>query len=632
MDRAKVLVEGFEARAKARIEGQRGKAFEKAEIDYDWNERGNFTRKYAHSINMYAMQAFHLGEGVAEANAGLRELFEHYLGHETDLYEAHSFHWSGALYSRLWSFFGPAGSVAAERIDGETQSVFKRVMFEWSKKASVDLRADTEHIWRFANSENHHAMGIVTTWFFCGVLKDDPVYASEAFEDGRTAGEHYAMWSDYLKAYFRSRAGKGQTVEIASKSYNAHTIQMWYSVYDFAEDSGLSRMAGEFLDLYWATWAEEQIDCVRGGGKTRIYQGPASRTGGGGAVESMARLYLDARDDVEMSSTDWVVVTSGYRIPELVIRLALEVEARGTYEIRQRCMGLQEPGLGVETNPPVVPFRYNGMREDFGGFLRYSYCTPDFVMGTLMMEARPKDDWSPVAAQNRWQGVIFRGHPDAAIVLECRAVDTHMNLNNHQNTVNQHWSVQKKGTLITQKLETGRFSYQTGESRVWISGKGLSEPVEEGGWVWVESEGAYCGVRIEGVPGSRSQVPGEGGGSEYVWEEAGSADGRWLRAVDDLAVIIIEVGRKSEYGSGEGFREAVLGLEMVVEDGVVRYTGLSGDAFAFYTDYSRLPEVNGEAIDLAPGMVYESPWVKSAWDSGVVEVGYGGEEKRLEFE
>ncbi|HAA74467.1 TPA: hypothetical protein DCE37_05020 [Candidatus Latescibacteria bacterium] len=624
----------FEERCAGRIEAQRGKPFEKEEIEWDWNDRGNFTRKYAHSVNMYAMQAFHLGEGLDTANEALRELFEHYLAHETDLYEAHSFHWSGALYARLWSFFsgirlrqgfGETGS----RLDARTRALMLEVMYRWAKKASIDLRADTEHIWRFANSENHHSMGVVTAWFFCGVIKEDEEYTDRQFEDGRTAWEHYVMWSAFLKAYFRSRAANGQTVEIASKNYNAHTVQNWYTVYDFAEDDELRRMAGEFLDLYWASWAEEQIDSVRGGGKTRIYQGPASRTGAGGAVDTMVNLYLDRRDDMRVSPTDWVVITSGYRLPELVVRLALEVEERGAYEVTQRCMGLQEPGLEDETNPPLVPFRYNGMREDFGGFLRYSYCTPEFVMGTLMMEARPREDWSPVAAQNRWQGVIFKGHPDAAIVPECLAVDTHLNLQNHSNTVNQHWSVQKKGTLITQKLETGRFSYQTGESRVWISSKGLSEPVERDGWVFVESEGAYAGVTVISGKGG-SPAPGQSGDCPHCWDEVDD-DGRWLRCLDDLAVIVIEVGRKGDYADGEAFQGAVLEREIEVGEGKVVYRGLGGDEFAFYSDYSGLPEINGEAIDLAPEKVYDSPFVGGEWGSGIVSLRYGGEEKVLEF-
>ena len=196
------------------------------------------------------------------------------------------------------------------------------------------------------------------------------------------------------------------------------------------------------------------------------------------------------------------------------------------------------------------------------------------------------------------------------------AVDSHLSTLGLPNTNNQHWSVQKKGTLITQKLETGRFSYQTGESRVWMSGKGLSEPVERDGWVFVESDGAYAGVRVVG---------------EYAWDESDPEEGRWLRCVDDLSAIVIEVGRKAEYASVEGFQEAVVGTEMKVEDGEVRYQGLSGDRFTLNTDYSSVPEVNGEAVNYAPQYVYDSPHVRSEWDSGVVTVGYGGDEKVLDF-
>lgn len=611
------LNDGFAARAQRRIAAQRNVPFEKAPIEYDWNERGNFTRRYAHSVNTFALRAFFNATNVDAANDELRALFEHYLAHPTDLYEAHSFHWSGALYTRLWSFFGPEGTVGAGRLADETASRFLEVMFAWSKKASGDLNPDASEpaIWRFPNSENHHAMGIVTTWFFCGVLANHEDYRDRAFESGGTAADHREAWTDYLKTYFRARAGRGQSIEIASKNYNAHTIQNWYTVYDFADDAALKRMAGQYLDLYWATWAEEQIDGVRGGGMTRIYQGPRSRTAAGGEVSEMAGLHLDTRDDDRMSTTDWVVSTSDYRMPEAVMALALDVDGRGCYEVSQRCLGLAEPGWERVPNPPVVPFGVSGLRPDFGGFLRYSWCTPDFVIGTLMCEARPIDDWTGTAAQNRWQGVMFRGHPDAAIVPECQAVDTHLNLNNHANTMNQQWSLQKLGTLITQKLRQG-MSRQTGPSRVWISAQGLSDPVEEGDWVFVESDGAYAGVCVADS------------GGEWDGEEEG---GRWLRCREDLSPIVIEVARKADWENFAAFRQAVVGSPMETTGGRLTYTSPSGHAFAFHTDYSALPEVDGETVDLAPGMVYDSPQVRSEWDSGVVTVRYGEGREVLDF-
>ncbi len=614
----KALREGFASRCERMIEAQRGEPFKKAPIDYDWNDRGNFTRKYAHSVTTFAMQALHLNEQVDVANEALQELCQHYLDNPTDLLEAHSFHWSGALYNRLWAFFGETGSVSQNRLDEKTQALLLDVMWHWAEKASPALDPSTDHIWRFPNSENHHAMGIVTTWGFCDVLRKIPAYSDQRFEDDRSAGEHYDAWTAYFKAYFRVRAGKGQSVEIASKSYNAHTIQMWYNLVDFAEDQDLRHLATCFLDLYWVTWAEEQMDGVRGGGKTRIYQGRASRTASGGGVEEMAQLYLSSCLDGKMSSLAWVTTTSSYRMPEEVMALALEVDKRGEYEVIQRCMGLREPGWERIPNHPVVPFGVNGLRGDFGGFLRYSYCTPDFVVGTLMVEPRPNSDWTGVAAQNRWQGVIFRGDPNAAIVPECLAVDTHLNMNYHANTMNQHWSVQKKGTLITQKLACPEFSIQTGDSRVWISSSGLSDPVEASGWVIVQASGAYAGIYVA-----------DGG---YVWDDPPEdGAGRWLRCNNDLSPIVIEVSRKESFDGLHAFQTALLSRTPSLEEGVLRYEGLDRDSFVFYSDYGSLPEIDGTSIDLTPDKVYDSPHVQSDWDSGVVTVSYGESKRELNF-
>jgi hypothetical protein len=40
-----------------------------------------------------------------------------------------------------------------------------------------------------------------------------------------------------------------------------------------------------------------------------------------------------------------------------------------------------------------------------GGILRYSYCTPDYVMGSWMLDTRTS--YAAINTQNRWQGVIF---------------------------------------------------------------------------------------------------------------------------------------------------------------------------------------------------------------------------------
>ena len=610
----RALSDGFPAFSERVIESQKGLPFARKEIVPDSEGRGNRCRAYTNSVTNFAMQAFWLGEQVEEGNQALRDLCAHYLTHHGDLHESHSFHWAGAIFARLWCFFGPDGSRAAGRIDAQTQSLMLEMFWTWSSVVSPILDPDPSHIWRIPNTENHHAMGAVTAWTLSKFLSECEDYADRTYTDGRSAHDHQMAWEGYLKAYFRSRAGKGQGIEIACATYNGPTIHMWYSLVDFAEDPALRRLARMFLDLFWMSWAEDQIDGVRGGGKTRIYQRYSCKHNTGGLTK-MAELYFGKQGEDRLSIGQWVAATSRYRLPDLVYRAALNREGRGSYEVSQRCMGLWEDGWVREASLPVLPFGVVGLCEDFGGILRYSYCTPEFVMGTLMTEALPLDRWSGSATQNRWQGVVFRGHPDARIVPECRYVSPEENP--RSDTYNQHWSVQKKGTLIVQKLDD-RFSRFADESRVWFSGNGLSEPTERGGWVLVESEGAYAGVRVV-----------HGG---FEWDDAEEdVPGRWLRCLASVSPIVIEVGLKQDYADVDTFGAKLAERRCEMAGEALTYESLAGHRLTLHSDYDRVPEIDGHPVEYAPERVYDSPHIQSEWDSGLVRLQYGSERVDLDF-
>ena len=51
--------------------------------------------------------------------------------------------------------------------------------------------------------------------------------------------------------------------------------------------------------------------------------------------------------------------------------------------------------------------------------VRYSYCTPDFIVGTVMLENRPTTYWTNISQQNRWHGVIFAGRRDSVLYPRC---------------------------------------------------------------------------------------------------------------------------------------------------------------------------------------------------------------------
>jgi hypothetical protein len=248
------------------------------------------------------------------------------------------------------------------------------------------------------------------------------------------------------------------------------------------------------------------------------------------------------------------------------------------------------------------------MRTDAGGILRYGYGTPDFIMGSLLTEARPENDWAAISSQNRWAGVIFRGEPDARIYPAT--------VNRKGESIyNGHWGVQALGTLIAQKLKTSR---RAEEWRVWFSQSGLSAPVREGRWVFAEAAGAHAAVHV---------VRGEFDLPESAVEKFG----RWLVCREDFSPVIIEVEAKSAGRSFAAFRQAILAQSVTVAADRLAYTSLQGDQFIFFLDQSRPPHVNGRPADLVPPQVFDSPFIQSAWNSGVVTVQKGTRKLVLDF-
>jgi hypothetical protein len=95
--------------------------------------------------------------------------------------------------------------------------------------------------------------------------------------------------NQYIKHWIVERAKKGLFVEMANEDYNVETLKGVYNCYDFG-DAAMQKLAGNLLDLYWATWAEEQIAGVRGGAKARVY--PLNSGIGFGPFWKLAYYYL----------------------------------------------------------------------------------------------------------------------------------------------------------------------------------------------------------------------------------------------------------------------------------------------------------------------------------------------------
>ena len=578
-------------RAEEFFTSQSGEPLDPRDIIVDWNDRGDFTRYWNQDIMMFAMRAFELNEMLDEANAAVQEMCQYHLDRPQTLLEIHSFPTvTDALFS-MCRFYGPNGSRAAGRVSNATYAKVLETMWEWTRvKSDLSLTETQEsETWRITDSENHHAQYWSTCWGFSLLLKDEPLYQDLTYDDGYTPQEHYDAWTAYLREYLLQRITKGMLVEIDSPSYASATLKCVYLLADFSDDPVLKYRAGQFLSLYWAMWAEQQIDSVCGGAKARCYPDAAQ---GGADFINRAAWYAFGVGDPEFRHISMLqFIMSSWQVPETVLDLILASSGRGIYEVRQRRMGLALSGYNSSED-----YR---LRPDFGGILRYSWCTPDFIMSSLMTEARPATDWSSISSQNRWSGVIFRGHTNARVYPHVTPSDT--------SSYNGFWSAQSKGSLISQKLRT---SVGANQWNVWFSKDGVSAPEQDGDWLFCEATNAYVAVRVV-----------DGGFSSLNETNAG----RWVTCSNQYSPVIIEVSQKSDFSDMAAFQDAVFALSVSGDaDSTLWYTGLSGDQFVFYTDQSSPPEINGNVVNYAPLDVYDSPYIQGEFGSGTVVVQYGG--------
>lgn len=611
-ERAKQAVSGFDDRCNQILQVLKGKPVTLRPIDPPYEPgRPRLPRGYSYSVMNHAMRVYLLEEEeyYEDVRRALQENCYLYIEDQVLRDDRDSFYWSIDILCRIIEFFGREGTRRKGLLDWETEQLCYRMMYMWACNNSRLEWAETEKskTWYVWESENHHIQRFSAAWHITRLLARQPDYAQAVLDDGGTCDQHHRAWTAYAKAYLRERARKSLFIETGNSFYGLHTLKGIYNFYDFAQDPDLHRLAGNLLSLYWAAWAQEQIDGVRGGGKARIYPGENSLKG----TDPMRRLawfYLGTGEMLLPTENEFTVLTSGYRLPQIVAEMALDTQGRGTYEIQQRPFGLAADGCW--RNEPD----YHADTE-WGGILRYSYCTPSFILGSLMVESRPLKDWMLISSQNRWQGVIFAGHQDCRIVPQCRTSDMMDPEIQVKRAYNQHWALQKKGTLITQKL---READGTDGMRVFFSHAGLTAPEEEGGWLFVEAPGAYAAVRI---------LQGE-----YTFEQDESGcDGIWAECENEYSPVILEVADKQEYTDFAAFRQAVHNCAIEIMEGRLTYRSLGGHLFEMDLANQKQGLIDGQKMPARIPQAYESPFVWALWNADTVTLQKDEESMELSF-
>ncbi|MGC6498984.1 MAG: hypothetical protein ACON4C_02235 [Henriciella sp.] len=575
------------------------------------------------------------------SGAMLEKVAQYYLDHPEEIPDPDSTYWAGEYHAAAVAKFGINGTVRPGAIprDAERKLLEYMVSYvnQWSRLEhyQLSLKHQTYYYW---NSENHWWQEIVTAWGYLLVLKDDPEFMDTVLADGRSLLEHYDANLAYMKEHMRQRAKKGFFVEISSGGYAGRMHNMYFMIYEISPDEDLKALATKTLDLWWAFWAEEQILGERGGGKVR-HRRLRGLTPNAENHMIPAWYYfgigprdLDYIQGLRNSSTaaaaNYLAVLSDYRPAPFVEMILEDRSSAPAYSITQRRIGRS---AGQDNTAPSALLNEKRDKFDREGIerhkfydieqsdvLKYSWVSPNFVLGTNMRPPHDVKEWVAGSAQGWWHGLLLSGtgknYPE-------RVVPT---LLYPRDSMGEQYAVQHRGSLMARKLNDVWSKSRNNTELpmgVFIS-KGLEAYTElDGEMIFIESPKVWAAVRAVGT---------EFTPANDLLTSAQRRAGSFFKLQVDNRPVIIEAAERGEYESFDAFKEAVLSAQVTVEDGAYRYESLSGKNLIMFDDRTN-PMIGDQVIDYTPSFAYRSRYISSDWDSGVVTINVGDRQHQLDF-
>jgi hypothetical protein len=302
--------------------------------------------------------------------------------------------------------------------------------------------------------------------------------------------------------------------------------------------------------------------------------------------------------------------TSNYYPPPAVVNLAQDTSQRGTYAFIKRWPGpVAEGGSRSATDPDGVLWR---KLDPERSVLRYGFATPSYVIGSAGVHPTWLDDTS---MGFRWQGVVFASDPLARIGFEVKPADR-----NDWHGFNPFFSVQDRNLLITQKWAPAPPNPHSA-SPVFLCvyfSPTLDALEEDGGWIFVKDGAAFAAVRV--VSGGYQWTP--------AWQHSDrlGSNKPFITLDAENAPVILIVNEAADYDNDfAAFKAAVKAQPIRYENGVLKFASIT-----FYGP-SQPAKVNGQAVNLAPPRGYDSPFIRSDWNSGLIHLRKGDDTVILDF-
>jgi hypothetical protein len=159
--------------------------------------------------------------------------------------------------------------------------------------------------------------------------------------------------------------------------------------------------------------------------------------------------------------------------------------------------------------------------------------------------------------------------------------------------------------------------------------------VEKEGWIFIENGDAFLAVRAvlgdDTEPGIHSELMK----NSYTWRE----DKEMILFNDKYSGMIFETSRRANHNSLETFIADILDNMLVLDKTVVagfnvlRYKGCGENAKEMYFNLANneMSVIGGERVDYQPNMLFNSPFMRSEYQSGIFEITKGKRSMIINF-
>jgi hypothetical protein len=601
-----------------------------------------------------------LGKELDQTNDTLLELLT---TEDTDLQEKYRLNdpWclsTNQLLYYMYYQFGSKGKVFQGRIYPKTEKAI--LDFLWNRmKYKNDIHLARKSTWWMIGSENHDLVAKVSSLISSQIFMNEPEYKDliypdlgtgggekywfhhmygkdriegphgrANYKDGKayTAADHYKEWVEYFDEYYTERVKRGFFLEVASPGYMAVSVSYLTDIYNLCNNDQLVQKTEKFLDVVWADWAQDQINGVRGGAKTRDKDGKRWAD----AMYQFARFYFGGKGNAQ--SHFFTQLLSSYKLKPVIWHIALDRQGLGEFAYLSR-----KPGEEENIWPRPLGAERTMLCDTEARFVRYSWVTPDYILGCQM--DHPAAVHSHLSLQKRWQGITFKGEKGPRVFPTGKVKKSKGAV---KDEVPFYRAVQDKNVMLVQQsrgwtlVDPDWFptkSRANQECGIYFN-ENLDGIVEKEGWIFVEHGDAFLAVKV--VMGEYAQgwtilkdQASSGETSELIKESyEWSPDKNMIHLKDNYAGMIFEASRRIHHKTLDKFITEILDNPLYLDKTVVpgfhtlRYKGCGENAKEIYFNLANneIPMVGGERINYSPNMVFNSPYIKSKYKSGIVKI------------